>query len=148
VLVERPPGAPRSCCSSLANGYFFVLDRVTGKNLLTTPFAAVTGRAGSTRPAPHPNPAKDPMRDGRLVARTREAAPTTAPQASIRRPGTLIVSAVDRVWNLLLQRGARQVRLGGRGLRVTSKGSIRAIDYRPDKIRGTTRSTTAAARAS
>jgi len=49
------------------NGYFFVLDRTTGKNLLTAPFAAVNWANGIDKDGrPTPNPAKEPTRDGVL----------------------------------------------------------------------------------
>ena len=43
-------GAPRKLLMQASrNGYFFVLDRTTGKNLLTTPFAAVNWAKGHRR---------------------------------------------------------------------------------------------------
>ncbi len=51
------------------NGYFFVLDRTTGKNLLTKPFAAVNWSKGiDEQGRPIPNPDKEPRQDGALVA--------------------------------------------------------------------------------
>src|SRR5947208_2827327 len=51
------------------NGYFYVLDRTSGKNLLTKPFATVNWAKGiGSDGRPIPNPAKEPARDGRLVA--------------------------------------------------------------------------------
>ena len=51
------------------NGYFFVLDRTTGKSLLTVPFGPVNWALGlDEKGQPKPNPAKEPASDGRLVA--------------------------------------------------------------------------------
>jgi alcohol dehydrogenase (cytochrome c) len=51
------------------NGYFFVLDRTTGKDLLTVPFGPVNWATGiDDKGRPIPNPDKEPARDGRLVA--------------------------------------------------------------------------------
>jgi alcohol dehydrogenase (cytochrome c) len=51
------------------NGYFFVLDRTSGKNLLTVPFGPVNWASHIDKDGrPIPNPAKEPARDGRLVA--------------------------------------------------------------------------------
>jgi alcohol dehydrogenase (cytochrome c) len=51
------------------NGYFFVLDRVDGKNLLTTPFGPVNWSLGiDGHGSPIPNPDKEATLDGRLVA--------------------------------------------------------------------------------
>ncbi len=48
------------------NGYFFVLDRTNGKNLLTVPFGPVNWAKGVGEDgSPIPNPAKEPARDGR-----------------------------------------------------------------------------------
>jgi alcohol dehydrogenase (cytochrome c) len=51
------------------NGYFFVLDRTTGKSLLTTSFGLVNWTLGVDKEGrPIPNPAKEPAPDGRLIA--------------------------------------------------------------------------------
>src|SRR5271156_5210283 len=51
------------------NGYFFVLDRMTGENLLTTTFGPVNWSKGVDKKGePIPNSEKDPAPDGRLVA--------------------------------------------------------------------------------
>ena len=47
------------------NGYFFVLDRTNGKNLLTAPYATVNWAKGIDKTGrPIPDPAKDPAKDG------------------------------------------------------------------------------------
>src|SRR5256886_17705539 len=78
------------------NGYFFVLDRTSGKSLLTTPFAAVKWSAGVDQGGrPIPNPAKEPARDGRLIA-PDECGATNYRSHSFHAPaGLLIVSALD-----------------------------------------------------
>src|SRR5207244_5831774 len=71
VLVDATfNGTPRKLLLQASrNGYFFVLDRTTGKNLLTTPFAAANWARGVDEDGrPIPNPAKEPARDGRLIA--------------------------------------------------------------------------------
>ncbi|MEO6828309.1 MAG: PQQ-binding-like beta-propeller repeat protein, partial [Acidobacteriaceae bacterium] len=51
------------------NGYFFVLDRTNGKNLLTMPYGPVNWSLGVDKQgSPIPNPEKEPAPDGRLVA--------------------------------------------------------------------------------
>ena len=71
MLVDGPfHGQQRKMLMQASrNGYFFVLDRTNGKNLLTIPFGPVNwashiGQNGS----PIPDPAKEPARDGRLIA--------------------------------------------------------------------------------
>jgi alcohol dehydrogenase (cytochrome c) len=62
-------GRPRKLLAQASrNGYFFVLDRTTGKNLLTAPFVPTNWAKGiDTQGRPIPNPAKEPQPDGALV---------------------------------------------------------------------------------
>jgi len=54
VRRDLPGSAAEAVLRPRATGYFFVLDRVTGKNLLTTPFAAVNWASGNRQGrAPH-----------------------------------------------------------------------------------------------
>ena len=54
--------------ASRRNGYFFVLDRTNGKNLVTAPFIDINWSKGvDARGEPIPNPAKEPKTDGTLV---------------------------------------------------------------------------------
>jgi alcohol dehydrogenase (cytochrome c) len=71
VLVDGDfHGQPRKMLMQTSrNGYFFVLDRATGQNLLTVPFGPVNWAKGLDKNGqPIPNPEKEPARDGRLVA--------------------------------------------------------------------------------
>ena len=98
VLVDGTiDGTPRKLLMQASrNGYYFVLDRTTGKSLLTTPFATVNWAKGIDKEGrPIPDPAKEPARDGRLVA------PNEAGGTNYRSPsfdpatGLLVVSAHD-----------------------------------------------------
>ena len=71
VLVDADfHGKPRKMLMQASrNGYFFVLDRTTGKSLLTTPFGPVNWALGLDKQGrPIPDPAKEPAPDGRLIA--------------------------------------------------------------------------------
>ena len=71
VLVDRDfHGQPRKMLMQTSrNGYFFVLDRTNGKNLLTVPFGPVNWALGIDKEGrPIPNPDKEPAPDGRLIA--------------------------------------------------------------------------------
>src|SRR5439155_19735480 len=98
VLVDGNfNGAPRKLLLQASrNGYFFVLDRTNGKSLLTTPFAAANWASHIDKAGrPIPNPAKEPARDGRLVA-PNEAGGTNYRSPSFdAKTGFLIVSAQD-----------------------------------------------------
>ena len=118
------------------NGYFFVLDRTTGKNLLTTPFAAVNWAKGvDSEGRPIPNPDKEPARDGRLVA------PDEAGGTNYRSPsfdpatGLLIVSAQDAYGIYFFKPEHGDYGWAGADYNVYGRGYLRAIDYQTGKVR-------------
>jgi alcohol dehydrogenase (cytochrome c) len=118
------------------NGYYFVLDRVTGKNLLTTPFATVNWAKGIDEDGrPIPDPDKEPARDGRLVA------PDEAGGTNYRSPafdpgtGLLIVSAHDAYGIYFFKPEHGAVGWAGADYTVHGRGVLRAIDYQTGKIR-------------
>ena len=70
VLFDAPfHGRPRHLLAQAdRNGFFFVLDRTTGKNLLTVPFVYTNWTLGiNANGEPIPNPEKDPSMDGAMV---------------------------------------------------------------------------------
>ena len=69
VLFDQTmDGKPRKLLAQAArNGYFVVLDRVTGKSLVTTPYVPLNWSKGiSPRGEPIPDPAKEPSVAGSL----------------------------------------------------------------------------------
>jgi len=68
LFDQMVDGKPRKLLAQAArNGYFVVLDRVTGKNLVTTPFVPLNWSKGiSSRGEPIPDPAKEPSVAGSL----------------------------------------------------------------------------------
>jgi alcohol dehydrogenase (cytochrome c) len=138
VLVDAAfNGAPRKLLLQASrNGYFFVLDRTTGKSLLTTPFAAVNWASGTDKDGrPTPDPAKEPARDGRLVAPdegggTNYRSPSFDPAA-----GLLIVSARDAYGIYFFKEEHGKYGWAGADYGVHSKGYIRAIEYASGKVR-------------
>ena len=71
VLVDGDfNGKPRKMLMQASrNGYYSVLDRATGENLLTVPFGPTNWTLGIDKEGqPIPDPAKEPARDGRLIA--------------------------------------------------------------------------------
>ena len=98
VLVDGDfNGQPRKMLLQASrNGYFFVLDRTNGKSLLTKPFAAVNWSKGiDEQGRPIPNPAKEPSRDGVLVAPDEGGATNFWPPSFDPKTGLLIVNAKD-----------------------------------------------------
>ena len=138
VLVDAMfRGEPRKLLLQAGrNGYFFVLDRATGKNLLTVPFATVNWAKGIDADGrPIPNPDKEPARDGRLVS------PDEAGGTNYRSPsfdpatGLLIVSAHDAYALYFFKPEHGAVGWAGADYSVYGRGVLRAIDYQTGAVR-------------
>jgi alcohol dehydrogenase (cytochrome c) len=138
VLVDGSfNGAPRKMLMQASrNGYFFVLDRTNGKSLLTTPFAAVNWAKGIDKDGrPIPDPAKEPARDGRLVAPNESGATNYRSPSFDRQTGVLIVSAQDAYGIYFFKPEHGAYGWAGANYPVWGKGVLRAIDYQTGKIR-------------
>jgi alcohol dehydrogenase (cytochrome c) len=138
VLVDAPfNGTPRKLLMQASrNGYFFVLDRTTGKNLLTTPFAAVNWAKGIDADGrPIPDPAKEPSRDGVLVAPNEAGATNYRSPSFDPRTGLLIVSAQDAYGIYFFKPEHGAYGWAGADYNVYGRSSLRAIDYQTGKIR-------------
>jgi alcohol dehydrogenase (cytochrome c) len=138
VLVDAPfKGQPRKLLLQASrNGYYFVLDRTNGKNLLTTTFAAANWAKGvDENGRPIPNPDKEPARDGRLVA-PNEGGGTNYRSPSFD-PGTglFIVSAQDAYGIYFFKPEHGDYGWAGADYGVWSKGELRALDYQTGEIR-------------
>jgi len=138
VLVDATfAGQPRKLLLQASrNGYYFVLDRATGKNLLTTPFATVNwSREIDKDGRPVPDPAKEPARDGRLVA------PDEAGGTNYRSPsfdpttGLLVVSAHDAYGIYFFKPDHGVYGWAGADYNVHGRGVLRAIDYQTGQVR-------------
>lgn len=138
VLVDADfGGKPRKMLMQASrNGYFFVLDRVSGESLLTKPFGPVnwaTGIDGKGRPIP--NPAKEPAVDGRLIA------PDEGGLTNFRSPsfdphtGLFIVSAHPSYGIYFNKPADGTFGWAGADYGVWGKGVLEAIDYQTGKIR-------------
>ena len=118
------------------NGYYFVLDRTNGQNLLTTPFAAVNWAKGVDADGrPIPNPDKEPARDGRLVAPDEAGGTNYRSPAFDPATGLLIVSAHDAygIYFFKPEHGAHG--WAGADYTVYGRGVLRAIEYQTGKVR-------------
>jgi alcohol dehydrogenase (cytochrome c) len=138
VLVDGTfNGAPRKLLMQASrNGYFFVLDRTTGKNLLTAPFAAVNWAKGIDQEGrPIPNPAKEPSRDGVLIAPNESGATNYRSPSFDPRTGTLIVSAQDSYGIYFFKPEHGAYGWAGADYNQFGKSVLRAIDYQTGKIR-------------
>jgi len=120
------------------NGYFFVLDRATGKHLLTKPFIETNWAKGiDDNGRPIRDTRKDPAPDGSLVSpgsdgATNWLAPSYSPQS-----GLFYVSA-RHLWSIFyLTAVGKAEGWGGRDRNLYADSTVRAIDYKTGKIRWT-----------
>jgi len=118
------------------NGYFFVLDRTNGENLLTVPFGPVNWAKGLDKKGqPIPDPAKEPAPDGRLIAPDEGGLTNFRSPSFDPKTGLFIVSAHPS-WSVYFSKpadGAYGWAGGDYGL--WGKGVLEAIDYQTGKIR-------------
>jgi alcohol dehydrogenase (cytochrome c) len=137
VLVDAEfNGAPRKLLLQASrNGYFFVLDRTSGKNLVTTTFAATNWAKGvDANGSPISDPEKEPHRDGRLVAPNEAGATNYRSPSFDPRTGLLLVSAVD-AWGIYFYKKEHgDYGWAGANSSVWSRSAIRAIDYKTGKV--------------
>jgi alcohol dehydrogenase (cytochrome c) len=138
VLVDRDfGGTPRKLLLQASrNGYYVVLDRTNGKNLLTAPFATVNwAKEIDKEGRPIPNPDKEPARDGRLVA------PDEAGGTNYRSPsfdpatGLLVVSAHDGYGLYFFKPEHGEYGWAGASPAVYGRGVLRAIEYQTGRVR-------------
>jgi alcohol dehydrogenase (cytochrome c) len=138
VLVDAPFGGEERqlVLQASRNGYFVVLDRATGENLLTRPFAAVNWASEIDADGrPVPDPAKEPARDGRLVAPDEAGATNYRSPSFDPATGLLIVSAADAYGLYFYKPEHGDYGWAGASPGVHSRGVLRAIDYRSGEIR-------------
>ena len=118
------------------NGYFVVLDRVTGENLLTEPFARVNWAERVARDGrPIPDPDVEPARDGRLVSPDEAGATNYRSPSFDPETGLFIVSSADAFGLYFFKPEHGDYGWAGASPGVTSSGFLRAIDYRTGEIR-------------
>jgi alcohol dehydrogenase (cytochrome c) len=138
VLVDAEfHGEPKKMLmQSSRNGYFFVLDRTNGKNLLTAPFGPVNWSLGVDKEGrPIPNPAKEPTPDGRLIA-PDEAGLTNYRSPSFDTKNGLFIVDAHPSYSIYFAKPADGFYgWAGADYSVWGKGVIEAIDYQTGKIR-------------
>jgi len=142
VLVDGEfNGKPRKLVlQATRNGYFFVLDRVTGEHLLTSKFgeSANWSKPLNKNGQPYPDPAKDSTVPGSLVSPNNGGITNWPPPAYSPQTGLFYVPEHDTYSIYYLTetdpRGA--MGLGGKEEDAvgTTRNSIDAIDYKTGKI--------------
>jgi alcohol dehydrogenase (cytochrome c) len=138
VLVDADfHGAPRKMLMQTSrNGYFFVLDRTNGKSLLTVPYGPVNWSLGvDEQGRPIPNPAKEPARDGRLIAPDEGGLTNYRSPSFDPKTGLFIVDARPSYGIYFAKPEDGTFGWAGADYGVWGKGVLKAIDYQTGKIR-------------
>jgi alcohol dehydrogenase (cytochrome c) len=138
VLVDGNfHGQPRKMLmQGSRNGYFFVLDRVTGKSLLTVPYGPVNWALGIDKEGrPIPNPDKEPKPDGRLIAPDEGGLTNYRSPSFDLKTGLFIVDAQPSYSIYFAKPADGTYGWAGADYGLWGKGVIEAIDYQTGKIR-------------
>ena len=138
VLVDGDfHGQPRKMLMQTSrNGYFFVLDRTTGKSLLTTTYGPTNWASGIDKEGrPIPNPDKEPHPDGRLIAPDEGGLTNYRAPSFDTKNGLFIVDAHPS-WSIYFAKPADgDYGWAGADYGLWGKAVIEAIDYQTGKIR-------------
>ena len=138
VLVDANfGGKPRQMLMQTSrNGYFFVLDRTNGKNLLTKPFGPVNWALHvDERGEPVPNPQKEPARDGRLIAPDEGGMTNYRSPSFDPKTGLFVVDARPSYGIYFAKPADGTFGWAGADYGVWGKAVLEAIDYQTGAIR-------------
>jgi alcohol dehydrogenase (cytochrome c) len=141
VLIDGViDGQPRKLLAQAnRNGYYFLLDRTNGKNLVTRPFIKVNWAKGvNEKGQPIPDPAQEPMVGGALVVPTSDGATNFPAPSFSPYTGLLYVNTMEAysVYHLT-DPDAKPV-----GFALSSeysfgdfRSALKAVDYKTGEIR-------------
>jgi alcohol dehydrogenase (cytochrome c) len=134
-------GKPRKLLAQASrNGYFFVLDRVTGKNLLTAAYVPVNwAKAIGANGTPIPDPAKMPQPDGALIHSSEDGGTDWMAPSFNPETGLFYVNAWRGYSIWYLASGGTttigQEHQGGGSISLVANSALLALDYQTGKIR-------------
>jgi alcohol dehydrogenase (cytochrome c) len=131
-------GRPRKLLAQAArNGYFFVLDRTNGENLVSAPFVGTNWSKGvDAKGQPIPDTAKEPQVDGALLNIPGGGGTNWIPPSFDPQTGLFYVNAVrGYAITYLTDTDERPEGYGGTGHSLWSIPVLEAIDYRTGQIR-------------
>jgi alcohol dehydrogenase (cytochrome c) len=140
VLVDAPfRGRPaKLLLQASRNGYFFVLDRTTGKPLLSVPYANMNWSDGvDAQGQPIAKPGKAPSPAGTLVEPDAIGATNWMSPSFDPDTGLLYVDTHDSFSLYYAYQTGKPEGFGGRDLTVWSRCFLQAIDYQTGKTRWT-----------
>ena len=131
-------GQPRKMLAQASrNGKFFVLDRATGKALVSSEFVTTNWSTGfDAKGEPIPNPEKNPQIAGALVTPNQGGAANWPPPAFNPQTGLFYVSAAQAysVW-YIYDPGENPMGWGGTDRGGWSQYMVQAMDYKTGKLR-------------
>ena len=119
------------------NGYFFVLDRTNGKNVVSAPFVGVNWSKGvDDNGQPIPNPEKEPKTDGALMNIHGSGGTNWNPPSFNPDTGLFYVNA-DYGYSItyLTDTDDKPEGYGGGARTIWSQAALEALDYKTGKIR-------------
>jgi acido-empty-quinoprotein group A len=139
VLFDRDfHGERRKMLAQAArNGYFFVLDRTNGKNLVAKPYAGTNWSTGTDASGqPIPDPKKEPQPDGTLLDTNGYGGTNWFPPSFDPETGLFYVNAT-RGYSLayLTDTDEKPEGYGGGGRSLWFQSVLKAIDYRTGEVR-------------
>ncbi len=119
------------------NGWFFVLDRTTGKALVTQPFTKQNWTSGvNAQGQPIPNAKKDPQGDGALVSPNQAGAANWPPPSFSPATGLFYVNSMDAYSEYyVFDADGKPEGWAGNDRGGWSQVALRAIDYKTGKIK-------------
>ncbi|HEY1340141.1 MAG TPA: acido-empty-quinoprotein group A [Bryobacteraceae bacterium] len=119
------------------NGYFFILDRTNGKNILTKEFVKTNWAKGiDAKGQPIPNPAKMPQTDGALVTPNQAGAANWPPPSFSPETGLFYINA-SRGFSVyyIYDNDEKPEGWGGNDRGGWSESMLEAIDYKTGALR-------------
>jgi acido-empty-quinoprotein group A len=139
VLIDGEiEGKPRKLLAQASrNGYFFLLDRTNGKNLVSKPYLDINWSKGvDARGEPISDPDKEPKTDGTLVIPAMNGATNWPPPSFDPETGLFYVNiSASYALFYLTDTDRKPEGYGGRDSPLMSRLSLKAIDYRTGQIR-------------
>jgi alcohol dehydrogenase (cytochrome c) len=119
------------------NGWFFVLDRETGKDYITSQFVKTNWAKGvDAKGQPIPNPAKEPQIAGALVSPNQGGAANWPPPTFSPATGLFYINAT-RAFSIyyIFDNSDKPEGWGGNDQGGWAESMLQALDYRTGKVR-------------
>lgn len=137
LFEDRSAGVQRKLLAQASrNGYFFVLDRATGKHVLTGPFLKTNWASGiDARGEPRGRKEKEPAPDGVLVAPGSDGATNWMAPSYDPEFGLFYVMA-RRLWSIFyMTADSKAEGFAGRDRDLWANSVLEAIDTQTGEIR-------------